>query len=290
MSDRVGSPARTPAGSPLDGTAADAEERHVPASDGGSIHCVVAGAGPTVLLAHGFLLDLSLFQPVFAQLVSRGCRVVAFDQRGHGDTRAGSAGCSPAAAVEDYRVLLDHFGVDGATLVGHSMGGFLSLLYCMQHPQHARRLRRLVLLGANAGAVAEGSLANRIQMPLLESGLLPKLWRMPTLGRALMKPLFGDAPKPEWLERTRNMLISQDVPQTLQLMRAMAQEDHYAGLRAIDVDARVLCGDKDRTCPAWHSKRLGAELPRAQNRWLPGMGHMLAFEGPAAILSAILDH
>lgn len=261
----------------------------LPAADGGSIHCISAGSGPTVLLAHGFLLDVTAYQPIFDQLVQRGYRVVAFDQRGHGASRDGSTGASPAAAVSDYHVVLEHFGTEGATLVGHSMGGFLGLLFCLQYPEQMRRLRRLVLLGANAGGVAHGSLSNKIQMPLLELGLLPKLWRVPGLGASLMKPLFGKNQDPAWLERTRQMLISQDVPRTLPLMHAMNHENYYNKLSAITVETRVVCGELDRTCPSWHSERLSKELPNARGRWLPGIGHMLGFEAPDEIIRAITE-
>lgn len=270
-------------------TGGNVNELQLPAADGGSIHCVSAGTGPTVLLAHGFMLDLSAYAPIFDQLVQRGYRVVAFDQRGHAGTREGSAGTGPAAAVSDYHVLLEHFGVDGATLVGHSMGGFLALLFCMQYPEQMRRLRRLVLLGANAGAVSKGSLSNKVQMPLIESGLLPRLWRMPRVGRELMKPLFGHKQDPEWLELTRNMLIRNDTSRALPLMRAMSSEDYYSKLSEITVETRVICGELDRTCPSWHSERLGKELPNARNRWLPGAGHMLGYEAPDAIISAITE-
>jgi non-heme chloroperoxidase len=261
----------------------------LPAADGGSIHCISAGSGPTVLLAHGFLLDVTSYQPIFDQLVQRGYRVVAFDQRGHGGSRDGSAGSGPAAAVSDYHVVLEHFGTEGATLVGHSMGGFLGLLFCLQYPEQMRRLRRLVLLGANAGGVAHGSMSNKIQMPLLEIGLLPKLWRVPGLGQALMKPLFGLKQDPAWLELTRKMLISQDLPRTLTLMRAMNHENYYDKLGAITVEARIVCGQLDRTCPSWHSERLSKELPNARGRWLPGIGHMLGYEAPDEIIRAITE-
>ena len=270
-------------------TGGKVNELDLPAADGGRIHCISAGTGPTVLLAHGFMVDLTSYRPIFDQLVQRGYRVVAFDQRGHAQSREGSAGTSPAAAVSDYHMLLEHFGVEGATIVGHSMGGFLALLYCLQYPEEMRRLRRLVLLGANAGAVSKGSLSNKIQMPLIESGLLPRLWRMPRLGRELMKPLFGHKQDPEWLELTRKMLIRNDASRALPLMRAMASEDYYSKLGAITVEARVVCGELDRTCPSWHSERLGKELPNARNRWLPGAGHMLGYEAPDAIISAITE-
>lgn len=265
------------------------QDFEVPAADGGTIHVISAGAGPTLLFAHGFLLDTSMWRPVLDHLVQQGYRVVAFDQRGHGRSRAGSAGITKDAAIEDYRSVLDHVGAEGTTLVGHSMGGFLGLLFVAKYPEHMRRLRRLVLVGANAGGVAEGSPANRLQMPLVESGVLPRLWRMPRLGRGLMKPLFGRDPKPEWLELTRQMLISQNVAGTLPLMRAMSLENHYDKLGQISVETRVLCGELDRTCPAWHSQRLGKDIQSATYRLLPGAGHMLGFEAPDAIISAITE-
>jgi non-heme chloroperoxidase len=264
-------------------------EEHIPAADGGSIHCVSAGSGPTLLLAHGFLLDLSMYRPVFERLVQRGYRVVAFDQRGHGQTREGSAGNSTTAAVSDYATLLQHFGVDGATLVGHSMGGFLSVLFCLHHPELTERMRRLVLLGANAGAVSENNPSNKLQIPLIESGFLPRLWRVPPVGRALMLPLFGKRRDKEWLEATRQLLVSQDVKRTLALLRAMSDENHYSKLSAIGIETRVVCGDMDRTCPAWHSERLAKELPNARARWLQGVGHMIGFEAPDAIVDAVTE-
>jgi pimeloyl-ACP methyl ester carboxylesterase len=49
----------------------------------------------------------------------------------------------------------------------------------------------------------------------------------------------------------------------------------------------LLCGEMDRTCPRWHSERLGKELPNAHNVWLPRVGHMLCYEAPQAILDAL---
>jgi pimeloyl-ACP methyl ester carboxylesterase len=263
------------------------EEFFLPTHDGGQIHGVCAGSGPTVLLAHGYLLDLTFWNPMFPRLVAAGYRVVAFDQRGHADSREGSAGVSVRSAAADYRTLLDHFGADQATLVGHSMGGFLSIGFCLEYPELAQRLRRLVLLGANAGSVAQGSLQNKLQIPLLKLGLMPRLWRVPSVGRALIAQLFGREPAAEWLELTRAMLLRQTVARSLPLLRAMCYDDHYARLAELAVDTRVLCGELDRTCPAWHSERLGRLLAQAQNTWLPGVGHMLAYEAPDQVCDAI---
>jgi pimeloyl-ACP methyl ester carboxylesterase len=112
---------------------------------------------------------------------------------------------------------------------------------------------------------------------------------VPGLGQALIKPLFGLKQDPAWLELTRKMLISQDLPRTLTLMRAMNHENYYDKLGAITVEARIVCGQLDRTCPSWHSERLSKELQNARGRWLPGIGHMLGYEAPDEIIRAITE-
>jgi pimeloyl-ACP methyl ester carboxylesterase len=50
----------------------------------------------------------------------------------------------------------------------------------------------------------------------------------------------------------------------------------------------VLSGERDKTCPRWHSERLGAEIPPATNVWLPDIGHMVVYEAPDAIVQEIM--
>jgi non-heme chloroperoxidase len=90
--------------------------------DGAQIHCVHAGSGPTVVLAHGYLLETEFFDLVFNELVRSGHRVIAFDQRGHGRSRGGSDGYGSAAAAADYAAVLEHFDARDATLVAQLFG------------------------------------------------------------------------------------------------------------------------------------------------------------------------
>jgi pimeloyl-ACP methyl ester carboxylesterase len=254
--------------------------------DGARIHCIHAGRGPAVVLAHGYLLDSSAYNLVFASLVSAGHHVIAFDQRAHGGSTAGSKGFGSRTIADDYRAVLEHFEVEESTFVAHSMGAFFAVVFCLNHPSVAsRRVSRLVLLGGNAGAVARGSMQNRLQIPLLRSGALRKLWQMPRLGRKMVSQLFGPIADPRLVEATRLILLRQREQLSWPMLSAMIQEDHYARLGEIPIETRVICGDKDRTCPPWHSQRLSAALPNAQALWLKDVGHMLMFEAPSAILN-----
>jgi pimeloyl-ACP methyl ester carboxylesterase len=256
--------------------------------DGAHIHCVHAGAGPSVVLAHGYLLELASFDLVFDELVRAGYHVIAFDQRGHGQSRGGSDGYGSAAAASDYGAVLEHFDVRDGVLVAHSMGSFLALVFCLRKSAIAtRRLRRLVLLGGTGGAVGQGNLQTRLQVPLLKSGVVKSLWRFPPTGRAFVSQLFGDDPDPRFVELTRAMLVRQDLRLSLPLLHALTHESYYERLHEIPIEARVICGELDRTCPPLHSRRLAAALPNATTHWLPGIGHMLGYEAPAAIVQAV---
>jgi non-heme chloroperoxidase len=256
--------------------------------DGTRIRSVSAGQGPTIVLAHGYLLDLTLYNLLFERLVSSGHRVIVFDQRGHGASTIGSDGLGSAALTSDYAALLDHYGVEDGTLVAHSMGAFLSIVLCLREPALVgRRLKRMVLLGGNAGSVAQGSLQNRLQIPLLRVGLMRRLWKMPRAGRSLVAQLFGQRADPRHIEATRLCLLRQREQQSFPMLNAMLHEDYYARLGEIALPVSVLCGELDQTCPRWHSERIGTAPPHAKNLWLPRLGHMLPYEAPEVLLETI---
>jgi pimeloyl-ACP methyl ester carboxylesterase len=99
--------------------------------DGVGIAYVTAGAGPDVLLLHGFAADHQanwVAPGVFAALVAAGRRVIALDARGHGqsDKPHDPAAYENDAMPRDARALLDHLGVEHVDVVGYSMGSLVS--------------------------------------------------------------------------------------------------------------------------------------------------------------------
>ncbi len=256
--------------------------------DGTRIRTVEAGAGIPVVLAHGYLGNLSAYNLMFEELVSTGYRVIAFDQRGHGDSTIGSDGMSAQAIADDYDALMQHYDVTDGLLVGHSMGAFASVLFALNHPAAAvRRLRGMLLISGHAGDIARGSLPNRVQIPLIRWGVMRLMTSSKLVGHASIRPLFGDVADPTLLEACR--LAGQDAMRrdNTGILRDQVQQDHYSRLSEVSVKTVVLCGERDQTCPRWHSERLGAEIPSARNVWLPGVGHMVPYEAPDVILREI---
>lgn len=115
-----------------------ADSRHFD-SDGVALRYLVGGSGETVVLLHGFggsATGLYLEPGIFDGLVNAGYRVVALDQRGHGDSeKPHDPDSYGLEMVEDVRRLLDHLGVERAHLVGYSMGAKVSSTFRDRYPQ-----------------------------------------------------------------------------------------------------------------------------------------------------------
>jgi len=117
-------------------------------SAGVRLHYFAAGSGDTVVLLHGFggsAQGLYLEPGTFAALVDAGYRVIALDQRGHGDSEKPHDPASYGLEmVEDVRRLLDHLQVEQVHLVGYSMGARVASAFRSRYPE---RLRSVALCG-----------------------------------------------------------------------------------------------------------------------------------------------
>ncbi|HEU0245742.1 MAG TPA: alpha/beta hydrolase [Gaiellaceae bacterium] len=97
---------------------------------------------PTVVLVHGGpgSYDHSYFKPDFTQL-SKIAQVVYLDLRGHGRSGRGDQDeWSFEACADDVRAFCDALDIAHPVVFGHSMGGFVTMLYGARHPGHASGL------------------------------------------------------------------------------------------------------------------------------------------------------
>jgi pimeloyl-ACP methyl ester carboxylesterase len=109
--------------------------------NGVSIHYEVAGAGPAVLLSHGYSATGRMWDTQREALADRH-RVIAWDMRGHGETDSPDdpALYSTDLTVGDMAALLAHLGVARAVIGGLSLGGYMSLAFYHEHPEMVRAL------------------------------------------------------------------------------------------------------------------------------------------------------
>jgi proline iminopeptidase len=97
---------------------------------------------PTVVLVHGGpgSYDHSYFKPDFGRL-SREAQVVYLDLRAHGrSARDDPSSWSFEICADDLRAFCDTLGIVRPVVFGHSMGGFVAMVYAVRHPGHAGAL------------------------------------------------------------------------------------------------------------------------------------------------------
>ena len=143
-------------------------------SDGVRIAYIDEGEGEPILLIHGFASNVAANwrdARWVRALTEAGRRVIAYDNRGHGQSEKlydPSLYGAPIMA-EDARRLLDHLGIGHADVMGYSMGARIVAFLVLNHP---RRVRSLVLAGAGInlvrGMVGTGPIAKALEAPRIE--------------------------------------------------------------------------------------------------------------------------
>jgi pimeloyl-ACP methyl ester carboxylesterase len=148
-------------------------------SDGISIRFIDAGAGDPVLLVHGFASNVKYnwLDPGWVSLLTRnGYRVIAYDNRGHGESEKlyEPQAYQPSAMMEDARRLLDHLAIARADVMGYSMGARIAAFLALAHPQ---RLRSAIFGGLGGNMIrpmaGTGPIAHALEAPSIEAVVNP---------------------------------------------------------------------------------------------------------------------
>ena len=219
------------------------------------------GDGPAVIFSHGFLMDREMFAPQIAALAPE-FRVIAWDERGFGETEFDGEPFTYWDSAADCLGLLDHLGIDRAVLGGMSQGGFLSLRASLSAPE---RVRALVLIDTQAGVEDPARLPayRQMQETWLQVGPVDEL------AETIANLIIGDPVLNEvWIAKWRGL--------PLESMRAPGdclfdRDDISERLGEISCPAIVLHGTADQSI----------EIERAEElcRGLSGCAGVVRIEG-----------
>ena len=109
--------------------------------------------GPVIVALHGFGVSGHMFDE-FGQRAAGRYRLLALDQRGHGDSEwAPDGDYTRESFVADVEVVRERLGLERFILMGHSMGGLNAVEYTFQHPE---RVSALILVDVGPEAAREG--------------------------------------------------------------------------------------------------------------------------------------
>ena len=239
------------------------------------------GAGPPLVLVHGYPLDGAMWSGVARALAPR-FRVCKPDLPGRGDTAAPSEG-----RLDDYAdfvaAVLDRIGAR-AGLAGFSMGGYVALAVARRrHPA----LGALALVDTRASADDATGRAKRDEAiatvraqgagPIADA-MLPRLATAAALAR-------GDL-----AERIRRIMERQK-PETIEgdLAAMRDRADARDVLAGISVPTLVVVGEADALTPPADSEAMASAIPGARLERIPDAGHLTPMERPGAVSAALGD-
>lgn len=226
------------------------------------------GAGPDVVLVHGWALHGGVWEEVAERLAGR-FRVTVVDLPGHG----------ASAPVQPYSIesLADSLAgaVPGPALwVGWSLGGMVCAELAARAPE---RVRGLALVAASARFVREPGWGSALGPEVLEqfaeqleqdyAGTLRRFLALQTLGAADGRPT---------LQRLRALMGQAPAPAPPALrggLRLLREADLRPRLEAVRCPALVIAGERDTLVPVQAARNTAAALPRGRLQVIAGAGH-----------------
>ena len=221
--------------------------------DGVKLYYEAHGAGPTVLLSHGYSATTEMWTGQIEPLTNAGYQVVTWDMRGHGQTEAGDdpARYSPELTIDDMVAVLDTVGADTAVIAGLSLGGYMSLAFNVAHPE---RVRALMLFDTGPG-------------------------------------FRKDEARQQWndtSEKTAQSAATEGLALAARGILKQKDASVMDSLPTIAVPTLVLVGEKD---VRFHggTDYMAAKIPKARKVVIPDAGHAANIDQPDAFNRAVVE-
>ncbi len=253
---------------------------------GGDPTLAVSSAGRAdrgrLLLVHGFGGAKEDFADWIDPLAATGWEVVAYDQRGHGESSGGEQSFSLQIFVDDLLALVDELKWDRFVLLGHSMGGMVAQLVALAVPH---RLAGLILMDTSHGP-PDGLDPDQIalgQQIVREGGMAALMEVQKALGPG---PLDSPAhlrllkERPGYQEFCDRKSLATSASMWVSIVDEMIrQPDRLAALRQLALPVLVIVGEEDtgflRQC-----QDIADAIPGARLAVIGGAGHSPQLESP----------
>ncbi len=255
-------------------------------TDQGIIHYEVFGRGRPVILLHGWLGSWGLWQETMTDL-GRNFRTYALDFWGFGESDTKR----PSFAVKDFVTLVDQFmtqlGIERAPLVGHSMGGTVSLWVATQYPH---RVTKVVVVGSPIVGSSLSLLLKLFGQRAVAYVIYHNLWIL-KLGFHLLAPWYSQDKR--WPEMMIRDLSRTTLESFLLSIASLRRTDLRPQLSQIQVPVLGIYGEKDIVVHPEQWKLIQQGVPQANIIRFTKAGHFIMLDEPekfATCLKAFLDH
>ncbi|MBZ9795985.1 alpha/beta fold hydrolase [Mesorhizobium sp. ES1-4] len=236
----------------------------------------IAGAGPPLLLIHGFTDSSRSFSLLAPHLAGRW--LIMPDLRGHGASQVGD-GCRVADFAEDIAGLIRVLKLDRPVVVGHSLGGMVAIALAARQPD---LIGGLVLLASalKPGFTPDHPLPVGVQAlrdPISPADPFYAWWHacQPSVPRQFLSGLAKEAsamPAARWRAILEEVRIT----------------DLTAAARAVRARTLIIAGACDPLFGEMHQQSLAETLTGSHLVWAQNCGHNPHWEDPAFVASVMM--
>ena len=235
--------------------------------------------GEPIILLHGYSDSWFSYSRVLTPL-ARESRVYALDLRGHGRTDKPATGYRMRDLAADVVAFMDAKGIARATVIGHSMGGFVAQQVALAVP---KRVSRLVLVGTTTlprAIVGFDELEKAVATlpePVPESFV--REFQLSTVHVPV-----GD----EFIDTVVAESLRLPARVWRELMAGMIATDRAVALGRSGIPTFVIHGEKDAYITAQETAALSAMVAATKTKTYANTGHSPHWEQPAAFAKDVL--
>jgi len=250
-------------------------------TDQGILHYEVYGRGKPVILLHGWLGSWGLWQETMTFL-GQYYRTYALDFWGFGE----SGRKLDTYLVNDFVALVDQFmdklGIESAPLVGHSMGGTVSLLVSLRYPQ---RVQKVTVVGS---PIAGSSLAFLLKMagiPFNASAIFTFFGLFRRIMRAAGPFICRD---PRFMDMMDSDLTKLTLESFFSSIASLRRTDLRPELGNVQVPVLGMYGDRDNIVNP-NQWKLMPRIPRGTYLRFKNAGHFIMLDEPQPFKTQLKD-
>lgn len=238
-----------------------------------------AGAGPVLLMVHGFPIDRRIWAGQLEGLADLR-RVIAVDLRGRGRSPHEMKTWTMDTHADDLAETIETLGVEQVDLAGISMGGYIAFAFWRRHPD---MVRSLILVSTRAND----------DPPEYKTGREMTAQRARTYGTgALAGSMLPKLLDPEATQEVKDRVLEMfdSIPGDTSAADSLAMRDRVdstGDLPSITVPTLVIEGAGDHLLPEGSGKTLADPIPGARLVSIPSAGHFAPIENSDAVNAAI---
>lgn len=250
--------------------------------DGSNICYSDQGEGEVIVLLHGFCGSAAYWEQVIPFL-SGNYRVIAPDLRGHGASESPLGPYGIEQMADDVLSLLNMLEISECYMLGHSLGGYITLSFAQRH---SSRLKGFGLIHSTGYPDSEEAREERLKsistiqndgITAFVDGFVPGLFAKASLEKS-----------PQLLERVKE--IGYKTPPQGASGAALAMRERLERrdvISATTLPVLLVAGEEDGLIPA--ERTFTSDNPNVTQAMISGAGHMSLFEAPERLSEIIKD-